>query len=91
MSGDYIILKVIRIIEQWTGDKYPLFEICEWKGKDIPSKKQIDELEFKKWTWDNGKQELKALAIFPDGKRDNPIKRLKVVAEGVRTVLDMES
>lgn len=92
LSGDFIILKVIRIIEQWTGDKYPLFEICNLKGKDnIPSKKQIDELELKKWTWDIGKQELSALAIFPAGKRDNPIKRLKVVAEGVRIVLDMES
>ncbi|MGG0277791.1 hypothetical protein [Bacillus rhizoplanae] len=91
LSGDYIILKVIGIIEQWTGDKYPLFEICDWQGKVIPSKEQINQLELKKWTWENGNQELKALAIFPAGKRDNPIKRIKVVAERVRIILDMEA
>lgn len=90
VSGDFIILKVIGIIEQGTGDNYPLFEICDWIGKEIPSKKQINELELKKWTWENGTQELNALAIFPAGKRDNPIKRVQVVAEGVRIVLDME-
>ncbi|MBX9975927.1 hypothetical protein [Cytobacillus firmus] len=93
LSGNYIILKVIRIVEQWTGDKYPLFEICDWKGNEneIPSKEQINELELKKWTWDNGNQELKTLAIFPAGKRDDPTKRLKVVAEGVRIVFEMEA
>jgi len=48
LSGDYIILKVIGIIEEWTGDKYPLFEICDWKGKEIPSKEQINQLDLKK-------------------------------------------
>lgn len=90
VSRDFIILKVIGIIEQGTGDRYPLFEICDWKGKVIPSKEQINELELKKWTWENGNQELNALAIFPAGKKDDPIKRVQVVAEGVRIVLDME-
>ncbi|CAG9611835.1 hypothetical protein BACCIP111899_01007 [Bacillus rhizoplanae] len=86
LSGDYIILKVIGIIEQWTGDKYPLFEICDWQGKVIPSKEKINQLELK-----NGNQELKALSLFPAGKRDNPTKRIKAVAEEVRIILDMEA
>ena len=91
VSGNFILLKVIGIIEQGTGDKYPLFEICDWIGKEIPPKKQVSELELRKWTWENGHQELNALAIFPAGKRDNPIKRVQVVAEGIKTVLDMEA
>lgn len=90
VSGNFIILKVIGIIEQGTGDKYPLFEICDWIGEEIPPKKQINELALKKWTWENGTQELNALAIFPAGKKDHPIKKVQVVAEGVKIDLDME-
>ncbi|WP_339147585.1 MULTISPECIES: hypothetical protein [unclassified Sutcliffiella] len=90
LSGDYIILKVIGIIEQWTGDKYPLFEICDWQGKVIPSKEEIIQLPLKDWTWCNGKKEMQKLAIFPAGKRDNSTKRINVVAKNVKTILDMK-
>ncbi|MGE6204228.1 hypothetical protein [Guptibacillus hwajinpoensis] len=29
LSESYIILKVIDILEEWNGDRYPLFEICK--------------------------------------------------------------
>lgn len=90
-SGDFIILKVIDIIEQWTRDRYPLFEICDWIGKEIPSKEQINQLELKKETFADGSQELNKLAIYPAGKRDNPIKRIKVIAEDITIKLDSES
>lgn len=48
VSGSYIILKVIEIIEEWHGDRYPLFEICDWEGKEVPSKEQIDQFGLKK-------------------------------------------
>ncbi|WP_100401316.1 hypothetical protein [Bacillus sp. FJAT-42315] len=64
--------------------------MCDWKGKDIPSKERINQLELKKWTWENGKQELKRLAIFPAGKRDDPTTRMRIVAEGVHLILDLE-
>ncbi|GKV70139.1 hypothetical protein NCCP2716_26370 [Sporosarcina sp. NCCP-2716] len=83
LSGNFIILKVVKIIEEWTGDRYPLFEICDWIGKEIPSKTQIDDLKMKNWTWDNGVQEVKRVAVVPAGKRDNPKKRIKVEEEGV--------
>ncbi|MDR7002927.1 hypothetical protein [Neobacillus niacini] len=89
LSGDYIILKVIGIIEQWTGDRYPLFEICDWMGKEIPSKEQINKLDLKKETFENGNQKLNKL-VFPGGKRDNPTKRIRVIAENVGIKLSME-
>lgn len=90
VSGKYIILKVIEIIEEWYGDRYPLFEICDWEGKEIPSKEQIDQLDLKKRIYEDGKQEIIKLAIYPSGKRDNPEKRIQVVAEDVNVVLDIE-
>lgn len=90
LSGDYIILKVIGIIEQWTGDRYPLFELCDWVGRDIPSKEHINQLDVKKETFENGNQKLNKLAIFSVGKRDDPTKRIKVIAENTRIRLDME-
>ena len=27
---------------------YPLFEICDWEGKEVPSKEQIDQFGLKK-------------------------------------------
>ncbi|GAB6444358.1 hypothetical protein bcgnr5390_35490 [Bacillus luti] len=90
VSGNYIILKVIEIIEQWYGDRYPLFEICDWEGKEIPSKEQIDQLDLKKRIYEDGEQEIIKLAIYPSGKRDNPEKRIQVVAEDVNVVLDIE-
>lgn len=91
LSDEYIILKVIGIIEQWTEDRYPLFEICDWQGKEIPTKEQIIQLPLKEWVWGNGNEKMNKLAIFPDGKRDDPSKRIKVVAEGIETVMDMEA
>lgn len=91
LSGDFIILKVIGIIEQWTRDRYPLFEICDWMGKEVPSKEQINQLGLKKETFENGSQELNKLALFPAGKRDDPSKRIRVIAEDVRIKLDMET
>ncbi|WP_028390725.1 hypothetical protein [Bacillus cihuensis] len=91
LTGDYIILKVIGIIEQWTGDRYPLFEICDWEGKVIPTKEHISQLPLKEWTLGNGNKEMNKLAIFPAGKRDDPTKRIKVVAENVKIKLDMEA
>jgi len=90
VSGNYIILKVIEIIEEWYGDRYPLFEICDWEGKEIPSKEQIDQLDLKKRIYEDGKQEIIKLAIYSSGKRDNPAKRIQVVAENVNIVLDIE-
>lgn len=91
LSGDYIILKVIGIMEQWTGDRYPLFEVCDWQGKVIPSKEIIRQLPLKEWTWENGSKEINKLAIFQAGKKDDPSKRIEVVDEDVRTILDMEA
>jgi len=34
---------------------------------------------------------LNKIAIFTSGKRDYPTKRIKLVAEGVRIMLDMET
>ncbi|HDR6317227.1 hypothetical protein COJ27_26615 [Bacillus cereus] len=90
VSGNYIILKVIEIIEEWYGDRYPLFEICDWEGKEIPSKEQIEQLDLKKRIYEDGKQEIMKLAIYSSGKRDNPAKRIQVVAEDVNIVLDIE-
>ncbi|HHK5534003.1 TPA: hypothetical protein ACQUHH_002409 [Bacillus mobilis] len=90
VSGKYIILKVIEIIEEWYGDRYPLFEICDWEGKEIPSKEQIDRLDLKKRIYEDGEQEIMKLAIYSSGKRDNPAKRIQVVAEDVTIVLDIE-
>jgi hypothetical protein len=91
LSGQYIILKVIGILEQWTGDRYPLFEVCDWIGKEIPSKDMINKFELRKETYTNGIQNLNKLAIFPSGKRDDPTDRIQVVAEGVRIKLDMQT
>ncbi|MGE6346421.1 hypothetical protein ACQKIY_18120 [Bacillus mycoides] len=90
VSGNYIILKVIEIIEEWYGDRYPLFEMCDWEGKEIPSKEQIDQLDLKKRIYEDGKQEIIKLAIYPSGKRDTPAKRIQVVAEDINVVLDIE-
>ena len=90
VSGKYIILKVIEIIQQWYGDRYPLFEICDWEGKEIPSKEQIDQLDLKKRIYEDGEQEIIKLAIYSSGKRDNPEKRIQLVAEDVNVVLDIE-
>ncbi|MBE7105574.1 hypothetical protein FT637_21890 [Bacillus cereus] len=90
VSGNYIILKVIEIIEEWYGDQYPLFEMCDWEGKEVLSKEQIDQLDLKKRIYEDGKQEIIKLAIYPSGKRDNPAKRIQVVAEDVKVVLDIE-
>ncbi|HHB1655756.1 hypothetical protein [Bacillus sp. TE8-1] len=88
-SGSYIILKVIEIIEEWHGDRYPLFEICDWEGKEVPSKEQINQFGLKKRIYEDGKQEMMKLAIYPSGKRDNPTKRMQVVAENVKVVLNV--
>ncbi len=90
VSGNYIILKVIEIIEEWYGDRYPLFEICDWEGKEIPSKEQIDQLDLKKRIYEDGKQEIIKLAIYSSGKRDTLAKRIRVVAEDINVVLDIE-
>ncbi|MBG9839244.1 MULTISPECIES: hypothetical protein [Bacillus cereus group] len=89
VSGNYIILKVIKIVEEWHGDRYPLFGMCDWEGKEIPSKEKIDQLELKIKTYEGGKQEVVKLAIYPAGKRDSTLKRIQVVAEDVRVVLDI--
>ncbi|MEK4094729.1 hypothetical protein [Bacillus sp. FSL E2-0195] len=90
VSGNYIILKVIEIIEEWYGDRYPLFEMCDWEGKEIPSKEQIDQLDLKKRIYEDGKQEIIKLAIYSSGKRDTPAKRIQVAAEDINVVLDIE-
>lgn len=90
VSGNYIILKVIEIIEEWYGDRYPLFEMCDWEGKEIPSKEQIDQLDLKKRIYEDGKQEIIKLAIYSSGKRDTPTKRIQVAAEDINVVLDIE-
>ncbi|PDZ44225.1 hypothetical protein [Bacillus wiedmannii] len=89
VSGSYIILKVIEIIEEWHGDRYPLFEICDWEGREVPSKEQINQFGLKKRIYEDGKQEMMKLAIYPLGKRDNPTKRMQVVAENVKVVLNV--
>ncbi|KAB2455857.1 hypothetical protein F8160_21365 [Bacillus sp. CH126_4D] len=89
VSGSYIILKVIEIIEEWHGDRYPLFEICDWEGREVPSKEQINQFGLKKRIYEGGKQEMMKLAIYPSGKRDNPTKRMQVVAENVKVVLNI--
>ncbi|MED1445069.1 hypothetical protein P4U60_07395 [Bacillus pacificus] len=91
VSGNYIILKVIEIVEEWHGDRYPLFEMCDWEGKEIPSKEEIDQLELKIKIYEGGKQEVVKIAIYPAGKRDSTLKRIKVVAEDVKVVLDIGS
>ena len=89
VSGSYIILKVIEIIEECHGDRYPLFEICDWEGREVPSKEQINQFGLKKKIYEGGKQEMMKLAIYPSGKRDNPTKRMQVVAENVKVVLNV--
>jgi len=89
VSGSCIILKVIEIIEEWYGDRYPLFEICDWEGKEVPSKEQINQFGLKKRIYEDGKQEMMKLAIYPSGKRDNPTKRMQIVAENVKVVLNV--
>ncbi|MED3179160.1 hypothetical protein [Bacillus thuringiensis] len=89
VSGSCIILKVIEIIEEWHGDRYPLFEICDWEGKEVPSKEQINQFGLKKRIYEDGKQEMMKLAIYPSGKRDNPTKRMQIVAENVKVVLNV--
>lgn len=83
LSGNYIILKVVDVIEEWQGDTYPEFLICDWKGEKIPERKQIDEVSLLNWRWGNGTEELKGLKIFRSGKRDYPEKRISHVAEQV--------
>ncbi|BCU81667.1 hypothetical protein JIR001_14500 [Polycladomyces abyssicola] len=84
LSGKYIILKVVEIAEEWTGDTHPIFVICDWVGETIPTKNEIDDLPLLEWTWVNGKKELKELSILRAGKKDNPEKRIQLIAEGVR-------
>lgn len=91
VSGNYIILKVIEIVEEWHGDRYPLFEMCDWEGKEVPSKEEIDQLELKIKIYEGGKQEVVKIAIYPAGKRDSTLKRIKVVTEDVKVVLDIGS
>ncbi|RSD22317.1 hypothetical protein [Mesobacillus subterraneus] len=87
ISGDYLLFKVIGIIEQWTGDRYPLFEMCDWVGREIPMKEHINNLELRKEPFE---ERINKLAIFPAGKRDDPTRRIKFVAEEVRIHSDME-
>ena len=68
VSGSCIILKVIEIIEEWHGDRYPLFEICDWEVNEVPSKEQINQFGLKKRIYEDGKQEMMKLAIYPSGK-----------------------
>ena len=89
VSGSCIILKVIEIIEEWHGDRYPLFEICDWEGIEVPSKEQINQFGLKKRIYEDGKQEMMKLAIYPSGKRDNPTKRMQIVAGNVKVVLNV--
>ncbi|KAB2493878.1 hypothetical protein OB988_17595 [Bacillus cereus] len=89
VSGSCIILKVIEIIEEWHGDRYPLFEICDWEVNEVPSKEQINQFGLKKRIYEDGKQEMMKLAIYPSGKRDNPTKRMQIVAENVKVVLNV--
>ena len=90
-SGDFIILKVIGIIEEWTGNRYPLFELCDWKGKNIPPREAINKLKIKKEIYSVNEQISNKIAIFTSGKRDHPTKRMNLVAENVNIVMDMET
>ncbi|MDA1908470.1 hypothetical protein PDK24_21915 [Bacillus cereus] len=65
--------------------------MCDWEGKEIPSKEEIDQLELKIKIYEGGKQEVVKIAIYPAGKRDSTLKRIKVVAEDVKVVLDIGS
>ncbi|WP_088011651.1 hypothetical protein [Gottfriedia acidiceleris] len=90
LSGDYILLKVILIIEEWTGDRYTLFEICDWRGKVIPTKEYISRLQLKEWIWENGDRELIKLVVYQAVKRDDPSNRIKKVAEKIDAILDKD-
>ncbi|MBP1967097.1 hypothetical protein [Paenibacillus aceris] len=83
LSGKYIILKVITVIEQHSGDRYPLFELCNWVSTEFPDKIDIGSFNLLEWTFGNGKKELKKLAIFPSGKKDYPFERITVIAKNV--------
>ena len=87
-SGDYIILKVIDIIEQWTGDRYPLFEICDWYGKVIPSKDEISKLSVKIDIFDEERKRPQKIAVFPHSKMDKAIKKAKLIAENILVSYD---
>ncbi|TRZ38074.1 hypothetical protein CEQ21_21925 [Niallia circulans] len=90
LSGEYIIFKVIGIIEQWTGDRYPLLELCDWKGIEIPSRDEINTLKLLKEPSIDGDEMFRKIAILPKGKRDDPTKRIRLVAEDVRIASNME-
>lgn len=82
-SADYIILKVIDIIEEWIGDRYPLFEICDWYGKVIPSKDEISKLSIKSHSSDEEKQRPQKIAVYPFSKMDMAMKRASLIAENI--------
>ncbi len=86
LSGNYIVLKVVEIIEKPNGDRYPRFEMCDWVGDSIPSPEEISQLPPLMLTVDlcgKKRTDIVRAAIFPAGKRDNPDKRITLIAKGV--------
>ncbi|WP_214795799.1 MULTISPECIES: hypothetical protein [unclassified Exiguobacterium] len=89
-SSEYILLKVIDIIEQWTRDRYPLFEIYDWQGKEIPSLDEISTLRLKTEPYDDDEDMPRKIAVYQSGKRDPFVKRASLIAEGFPVTSDTE-
>lgn len=74
-SGKKVILSVICTKEWPSGDVYPMFDLYNYIGVELPSFQQVQY---------NGLL-LSGLMVFPDKKSDYPHKRLAVIGKGVST------
>lgn len=72
MSGNYIILKLVRVFTD-KGGTHSYFEVCDWVGCQIPTPKEINELRIA--------QQEPRLGIGMTSAREYPRGRISLVAK----------
>lgn len=78
-SGNYIILKVIKIITD-KGGSHPVFEVCDWIGSELPIEREINKLKPMEKSKCNG-----ILCIGQVNKKEYPKERITLVAKNTKT------
>lgn len=91
LSGKYIVLKVVSIKRYPSGDCYPILEVCNWIGNEVPSKEGVNNLEIREGVNEYFVKCKQYLEVFPSGKNDYPKERINVVYKDVKiTLLDQD-
>ncbi|MGG0459188.1 hypothetical protein [Bacillus mycoides] len=82
LSGQYIILKVVGVNE-YAGNAYPVFMLCDWIGQNIPSKDEILSMGMKEGLNQYLKKEKQYIEVFPLKKKSYPKERIHLVCKNI--------